>query len=87
MQYFHLMVRAFQQIEAQGYCVVNGYHWKVFIKVAVVADLSFLHKYVKRGGSSHSATCFCMLCGAFRNFRHEGYGGGCLKFRLKGFVY
>ena len=87
MQYFHLMVRAFEQIEAQGYCVVNGYHWKVFIKVAVVADLSFLHKYVQRGGSSHSATCFCMLCGAFRNFRHQGYGGGCLKCRLKGCVY
>jgi hypothetical protein len=57
------------------------------IKVYVVADLSFLQKYAQHGGSSHSATCFCMLCSCFRNFWHEGYPGGCWKCRRKGTVY
>ena len=87
MEYFHALVREFQKIERQGFCMVNGQAYKVPIKVYVVADLSFLHKYVKRGGSSHSSTCFCMMCSAFRNFRHEGYPGGCLKCRRKGIVY
>ncbi len=50
----------------------------------VVADLAFLHKYVKRGVGLHSATCFCLFCGALRNFRHHGYPGGCRKCRLFG---
>ncbi len=77
MDYFNALVREFQEIERQGFCTVNGQVYKVPIKVYVVADLSFLQKYVQRGGSSHSATCFCMLCSCFRNFRHEGYPGGC----------
>jgi hypothetical protein len=87
MEYFHALLRGFRQIESQGFCVVNGQAYKVPIKVYVVADLSFLHKYVKRGGSSHSSTCFCMMCSAFRNFRHEGYPGGCWKCRRRGTVY
>jgi hypothetical protein len=87
MEYFHALVSEFQKIERQGFCLVNGHAYKVPIKVYVVADLSFLHKYVQRGGSSHSSTCFCMMCSAFRNFRHEGYPGGCLKCRSKGIVY
>ena len=87
MEYFHALLRGFQQIERQGYCRVNGHTFKVPIQVHVVADLSFLHKYVKRGGSSASASCFCMMCSAFRNFRHEGYPGGCWKCRRRGCVY
>ena len=87
MHYFHAMIREFQNIESQGFCVVNGNQYKVHIKVAVAADLAFLHKYVGRGGSSHSATHFCMLCSANSKFRHEGYPGGCRKCRRKGIVY
>jgi hypothetical protein len=87
MGYFDCMVKEFQKIETQGFCTVNGKEWEVHIKVVVVADLSFLHKYVKRGGSSHSATCFCMLCSAFRDFRHEGYAGGCRRCRTAGKAY
>jgi hypothetical protein len=77
----------FRQIESRGYCMVNGQAYKVHIKVAVVANLSFLHNYVRRGGSSHSATCLCMMCSEFRNFRHDGYPGGCWKCRARGVVY
>jgi hypothetical protein len=87
MGYFHSMVQEFLKIEEQGFCTVNGNKWDVHIKVVVVADLSFLQKYVKRGGSSHHATCFCMLCSAFRDFRHQGYPGGCRKCRRAGTVY
>ncbi len=87
MHYFNHMVSVFQEIEREGFCVVKGNGWKVHIKVVVVADLSVLHKYVQRGGGSHSAICFCMLCGAFRDFRHEGYCGGCRKCRRAGTVY
>ena len=87
MEYFHVMVQEFLKIERQGFCTVNGYQCEVHIKVLVVADISFLHKYVQRGGSSHSATCFCMICSAFRDFRHEGYCGGCRKCRREGKVY
>ena len=87
MPYFHAMIREFQNIERQGFCVVNGSEFEVNIRVVVVADLSFLHKYVQRGGSSHSATHFCMLCSAISCFRHEGYPGGCRKCRRLGIVY
>jgi hypothetical protein len=87
MEYFHALVREFRQIETQGFCMVNGHVYKVHIEVVVVADLSFLQKYVRRGGGSHSTTCFCMMCSAFRNFWHEGYSGGCWKCRARGTVY
>ena len=87
MPYFHLLVKECQQIEKQQFCVVNGKQYTVYIKVVVIADLAFLHKYVLRGGGSHSTTCFCLFCGALRNFRHHGYPGGCRKCRLLGKVY
>ena len=87
MPYFHAMVREFQKIETQGFCIVNGNECRVHIKVCVVADMSFLHKYVRRGGSSHSTTCFCMMCSAFCKLRHEGYPGGCRKCRAAGSQY
>jgi hypothetical protein len=87
MDYFHLLIAEFCKIEAQQFCVVNGKEYAVYIKVVVIADLSFLHKYVKRGGGSHSATCFCLFCGALRNFRHQGYPGGCRKCRELGIQY
>jgi hypothetical protein len=87
MPYFHLLVKECQEIEKQQFCVVNGKKFTVYIKVVVIADLAFLHKYVLRGGGSHSTTCFCLFCGALRNFRHHGYPGGCRKCRLLGKVY
>jgi hypothetical protein len=87
MEFFHLLVKECLKIEEQQYCVVNGKKYTVYIKVAVIADLAFLHKYVQRGGGSHSTTCFCLFCGALRNFRHHGYPGGCRKCRRLGIVY
>ena len=87
MEYFHLLLKEFGKIEAQGFCLVHGKNYPVHIKVVVIADMSFLHKYVQRGGGSHSATCFCLFCGALRNFRHHGYPGGCRKCRALGIVY
>jgi hypothetical protein len=87
MQFFHLLVKECLKIEEQQFCVVKGKKYTVYIKVAVIADLAFLHKYVQRGGGSHSTTCFCLFCGALRNFRHHGYPGGCRKCRRLGIVY
>ena len=87
MPYFQLLVDEFLKIEDRGYCVVKCQEYPVYIKTVVIADLAFLHKYMKRGGGSHSATCFCLFCGALRNFRHHGYPGGCRKCRLLGVVY
>jgi hypothetical protein len=50
MEYFHALVREFRQIESRGYCMVNGQAYKVHIKVAVVADLSFLQMTPLRAG-------------------------------------
>jgi hypothetical protein len=87
MPYFHRLVSEFLQIEEQQYCVVNGKRYPVYLQIIVVADLSFLHKYTGRGGGSHASTCFCMLCGALRHFKHLGYPGGCLDCRERGKVY
>ncbi len=87
MEYFHHLLDALRKIEEQQFCIVNGKKYRVFLEVIVVVDLSFLHKYVLRGGGSHSATCFCLFCGALRNLRPQGYPGGCLKCRALGQVY
>ena len=87
MQYFDRMVSCFKDIEERGYCVVNNMRHEVFIDVIVVADMSYLHKYLKRGGGSHSCTHFCFLCSLTSKYRQEGYPGGCLKCRRKDFVY
>jgi hypothetical protein len=85
--YFHLLVNEMLNIEQQQFCVVNGTQFAVYIKTVVIADLAFLHKYMQHGGGSHSATCFCLFCGALRNFQHHGYPGGCRKCRRLGTVY
>ena len=87
MQYFDRMVACFKDIEERGYCVVNNVRHEVFIDVIVMADMSYLHKYLKRGGGSHSCTHFCFLCSLSSKYRQEGYPGGCLKCRHKDIVY
>ena len=87
MQYFDRMVACFKDIEKRGYCVVHNVRHEVFIDVIVVADMSYLHKYLKRGGGSHSCTHFCFLCSLTSKYRQEGYPGGCLKCRYKDIVY
>jgi hypothetical protein len=87
MTYFNAMVAAFREIETQGYCVVEGTTYPVYIEVSVVADMAFLQKYLGRGGCSHTCTNFCFLCSVSRKYRAEGYPGGCLKCRKKGIVY
>ena len=56
MPWFHLLVAEFIKIEEQQFCIVKGKKYPVYLKVVVIADLSFLQKYVLRGGGSHSAT-------------------------------
>ena len=87
MKYFDKMVNCFREIEARGFCVVGDERHDVFINVLVVADMSYLHKYLRRGGGSHSSTNFCFLCSVNRKYRHEGYPGGCQKCRSKDIVY
>jgi hypothetical protein len=87
MPFFHCLVSEFLRIEEQQYCVVNEKRYAVFLKITVIADLAFLHKYMGRGGGSHASTCFCMLCGALRNFKHQGFPGGCRHCRGLGIVY
>jgi hypothetical protein len=87
MPYFKAMVAAFDAIEEQGYCVVDGISHTVYICVVVGADMAFLHKYTGRGGGSHASTHFCFLCSIPRKSRAEGYPGGCLKCRKLGIVY
>jgi hypothetical protein len=58
MKYFDAMVASFREIEARGHCVVNGERHQVFIDMVVVADMTYLHKYLKRGGGSHACTIF-----------------------------
>jgi hypothetical protein len=87
MPWFHRLVAEFLRIEEQQYCLVNGKKYTVHLHISVIADLSFLHKYTERGGGSHTSNCFCILCGALRNFRHLGYPGGCWDCRARGIVY
>ncbi len=44
LPYFHLLVSEFLRIEEQQFCVVNNRRYPVYLKITVVADLSFLHK-------------------------------------------
>jgi hypothetical protein len=87
MTYFDCMVECFRDIEKRGYCVVDNVRHEVYIEVIVVADMSYLHKFLRRGGGSHSCTNFCFLCSISSKFRHEGYPGGCLNCRFKNIVY
>ena len=87
MPYFDELVNAFMQIEKDGFCTVDGEEYPIHIRCVVVADMSFLHKYLGRGGSSGTTTCFCFMCSSKCHFRHKGYPGGCLKCRKKNQVY
>ena len=87
MKYFDELVAEFRIIEAQGFCEVDGQKHLVHISVIVVADMAYLHKYLKRGGGSHVCTNFCFLCSVNKKYRAQGYPGGCLKCRLKDTVY
>jgi hypothetical protein len=86
MPHFHDLVAAFKEIEDRGFVVVDGEEYEVPIKVVVVADMSFIWKYVGRGSAAGSG-CFCWLCKVHANTRHMGYPGGCQKCRDEGTVY
>ena len=87
MPFFKELVDAFYEIERNGHCEVDGVIYPVFISVKVVADMSFLHKYLGRGGGSATTTCFCFMCSSKCHFRHKGYPGGCWRCRGKKSVY
>ena len=87
MPYFDKLVNAFMQIEKDGFCTVDGVEYPIHIRCVVVADMSFLHKFLGRGGSSGTTTCFCFMCSSKCHFRHKGYPGGCLKCRKTKQVY
>ncbi len=87
MKHFDELVAAFREIEARGYCVVDEHFFPVYIDVIVVADMAYLHKYLRRGGESHACTYFCFLCRINKKYRQEGYPGGCRKRRRNGLVY
>ena len=87
MKYFDRMIACFREIEARGFCVVDNVQHEVFIDVLVVADMAYLHKYLQRGGGSHSCTHFCFLCSVSSKYRAEGYPGGCMKCRATDVVY
>jgi hypothetical protein len=87
MKYFDRMVACFREIESRGFCEVDNVRHEVFIDVLVVADMAYLHKYLRRGGGSHSCTHFCFLCSVSSKYRAEGYPGGCLKCRAADVVY
>ena len=87
MPYFEEFVQQFVDIEARGFCVVDGKEFKVNIHPFIVADMAFEHKYLKRGGGSAKTTHFCMFCSCTSHERHKGYAGGCLKCRSLSVVY
>ena len=87
MKYFDRMVACFRDIEARGFCVVDDVRHEVFIDVLVVADMAYLHKYLRRGGGSHSCTHFCFLCSVSSKYKAAGYPGGCRKCRAADVVY
>ena len=51
----------FKDIEDKGHCEVDGVEYEVPIKTVVVADMSFVWKYAKRGNAC-GAGSFCWLC-------------------------
>ena len=87
MPYFDEMVAAFMEIEERGYCMFDNDRKYVNIKCVIVADMSFLHKYLNRGGGSATTTCFCFMCSSKSYYRHKGYPGGCQKCRRNNSVY
>jgi hypothetical protein len=76
MPYFDEMVAAFMEIEERGYCLYENERKYVNIKCVIVADMSFRHKYLNRGGGSATITCFGFMCSSKSYYRHKGYPGG-----------
>ena len=88
MPLFEQLVELFVEIEHQKYVIVDGIRYdNVFIKVLIVADMMFLHKFTERGGCCASTTHFCMFCSCMSKFRNEGEPGGCDACRRDGKVY
>lgn len=87
MPLFEELVDYFVEIEQQGFCVVDGKEYEVFIKVLVIADMMFLQKFTGHGGGCASTTHFCMFCSCMSKFRHEGQPGGCEDCRNRRQVY
>ena len=88
MPLFEQLVELFVEIEQAQYITVDGTRYdNVFIKVLVVADMMFLHKFTQRGGCCASTTHFCMFCSCMSKFRHEGEPGGCDACRRENKVY
>jgi hypothetical protein len=88
MPLFEQLVELFVEIEHQKYVIVDGIRYdNIFIKVLIVADMMFLHKFTERGGCCASTTHFCMFCSCMSKFRNEGEPGGCDSCRRDGIVY
>jgi hypothetical protein len=88
MPLFEQLVELLVEIEQKEYIVVDGIRYEnVFIKVLVVADMMFLHKFTERGGRCASTTRFCMFCSCMSKFRHESEPGGCDGCRRDNKVY
>jgi hypothetical protein len=88
MPLFEELVEVFVEIEQHKCIVVDGTRYEnVFIKVLIVADMMFLHKFTGRGGCCASTTNFCMFCSCMSKFRHQGEPGGCDSCRRDGMVY
>jgi hypothetical protein len=75
MLYFEEMVAAFVDIEKKRFCTIDGVEYPIYIRCIAVADMSFLHKYLGRGGGSAKTICFCFLCSSKCHYRHKGYPG------------
>ena len=88
MPYFEQLLELFVEVEQQKYIIVDNKRYEnVFIKVLVVADMMFLHKFTDRGGCCATTTHFCMFCSCMSKFRHEGEPGGCDECRRARQVY
>jgi hypothetical protein len=88
MPYFEQLLELFVEVEQQRYIIVDNKRYEnVFIKVLVVADMMFLHKFTDRGGCCATTTHFCMFCSCMSKFRHEGEPGGCDECRRARQVY
>ena len=78
MPLFQQLVDLFVEVEQQKFIIVDNKRYdNVFIKVLVVADMMFLHKFTGRGGGCATSIHFCMMCSCISKFRNEGEPGGC----------
>ena len=88
MPRFQQLVDLFVEVEQQKFIIVDNKRYdNVFIKVLVVADMMFLHKFTGRGGGCATSIHFCMMCSCISKFRNEGEPGGCDACRRDNKVY